>query len=826
MKKNLLLFLIFSFFIGLVSCVPTKNLLPNEKLLYNQKIEGTEKVDPDELIVYYRQQPNRRILYLPITPYLYFYYLGKSNYTTQDSLNFIKDKEELQLKYDKKLAEYENVTTQKEINKRNRIRNKYDKKLVKANDKIENGNWFMRSLGEEPAIFDTTLMKQTADQMNLALRQKGFFSNTVTPEVSYHRKDSQKVVVTYKIQEGKGQRIRNIDYQIQDSTIKQLIFADSSKRLFNQKNRYNESKLAAERERITAHLRNNGYFDFTKQFVFFDVDSLVQDAPFQSDITIVIENPLATLKEKHKRHKRFVVDSVKMIIDGNVFGAVQSVPERSKYDSIKYVEYKQNYSKRVLNNKIQLRPHHYYSQEHEAQTQRSLTQLNMFRFVNMRHDTTGGKFITTIFANSHTKYNLSLEGGIGINVSQIIPGPFFSISLLNRNTFGGGELLEFNGRGAIEYQAAIQGLSVNVNQALRTQQFNFSTNLTLPQFVFPFSKKIQQRLGKYNARTQFQIGYANTDRPEYTRTNAEFAMRYNWNKIPYKTYQIDAIDVLLTNTTRINSSFLQNLEELAANGNNLIFNFSRSLTTTVGGSYIYNDNLTERKVARYFKQFAEYGGTFLSLNNKNRLDSTEILSDTLNFYRFFRTDTDFRYYKPVGKKSVLAYRARLGIAKPFGRESVLPYERYFFVGGGNSLRAWKPRRLGPGSYSPRLANGDYDTRFEQPGELLLELSFEWRRDLMKYVETAIFFDAGNVWMISQDNARPNAEFEFDRFWKEIALNTGLGLRLDFSFLIIRADVGIRLYDPTLPLSGRWVGNKLFQSPFQNSAVNIAIGYPF
>jgi outer membrane protein assembly factor BamA len=826
MKNYCFLLFIFLLFIGSLSCVPTKNLAPNDRLLYNQNIDGTEKVDSDELAVYYRQQPNRRILSLPITPYLYFYYLGKSNYTPQDSLNFIAEKENLTLEYDKKLAEYENATTQKQINKRNRIKNKYEKKLLKANDKIENGNWFMRSLGEKPTIFDTTLMKQTADQMNLALRQKGYFSNTVTPELSYHRKDSQKVVVTYKIQEGKAQRIRNIDYQIQDSTIQQLIFSDSSKRLFNQKNRYNESQLAAERERITNHLRNNGYFDFTKQFVFFDVDSLIQDAPFQSDIRIAIENPLSNAKNKNRKHKRFLVDSVKVIIDGNVFGASQSSPERSKYDSIKYIEYKQNYSKRVLNTKIQLRPNQYYSQEHEAQTQRSLTQLNMFRFVNMRHDTTGGKFITTVFANSHTKYNLSLEGGIGVNVSQIIPGPFFSVSLLNRNTFGGGELLEFNGRGAIEYQAAIQGLSLNVTQALRTQQFNFSTNLTLPQFAFPFSKKIQQQLGKYNARTQFQIGFANTDRPEYTRTNAEFAMRYNWNKIPYKTYQIDAIDILLTNTTRINESFLANLEELAANGNNLIFNFSRSLTTTVGGSYIYNTNLFDRKKARYFRQFAEYGGTFLSLNNRNRLDSTQVLSDTLNFYRFARIDSDFRYYKPIGKKSILAYRARLGVAKPLANDGVLPYERYFFIGGGNSLRAWRPRRLGPGSYSPRLPNGDYDVRFEQPGELLLELSFEWRRDLMKYVETAVFFDAGNVWMISNDKARPNSEFEFNRFWKEIALNTGLGLRLDFSFLIVRADIGIRLYDPTFPLSERWVGNKLFQSPFQNSAVNIAIGYPF
>ncbi len=315
MKTKLFLlfitFLISFLSIGLFSCVPTKNLAPDEKLLYNQKIEGTNEVDSDQLAVYYRQQPNRRILYLPITPYLYFYYLGKSNYTTQDSLGFVEDKKELELKYDKKLAEYENATTQKEINKRNKIRNKYEKKLLKANDKIENGNWFMRSLGEKPAIFDTTLMKQTAEQMNLALRQKGYFSNTVTPEVSYTKNDTQKVVVTYKIDEGKAQRIRNIDYQISDSTIKEFVFADSSNRLFNYQNKYDESKLSAERERITNYLRNNGYFDFTKQFVFFDVDSLIDDAPFQSDITIAIENPLPTPKEKNRKHKRFVVNSVK-----------------------------------------------------------------------------------------------------------------------------------------------------------------------------------------------------------------------------------------------------------------------------------------------------------------------------------------------------------------------------------------------------------------------------------------------------------------------------------------------------------------------------------
>jgi outer membrane protein assembly factor BamA len=191
-----------------------------------------------------------------------------------------------------------------------------------------------------------------------------------------------------------------------------------------------------------------------------------------------------------------------------------------------------------------------------------------------------------------------------------------------------------------------------------------------------------------------------------------------------------------------------------------------------------------------------------------------------------RLDNDFRYYKSLSRSTKLALRLHAGAAFPFGSVGVLPYERYFFAGGGNSLRAWQQRRLGPGSYTPPLLeDGSFDYRFEQPGELIWESSIELRQKLFGFVEGAVFVDAGNVWMLTQDSRR-GSEFNVNRFWKEFAVGTGFGMRFDFTFLIIRADVGIKVIDPALPEGNRFVGDRLWRYPLRESSLNVAIGYPF
>jgi outer membrane protein assembly factor BamA len=179
----------------------------------------------------------------------------------------------------------------------------------------------------------------------------------------------------------------------------------------------------------------------------------------------------------------------------------------------------------------------------------------------------------------------------------------------------------------------------------------------------------------------------------------------------------------------------------------------------------------------------------------------------------------------------VAFRVNFGLAVPYGDNQVLPYEKYYFAGGSNSIRAWQPRRLGPGSYRPLNEEGTaIDYSFEQQGELLLETSIEFRRNLLGFIDGAIFIDAGNVWSLQSNDSRENASFSFSRFYKEIAVGTGIGMRFNFQFLIMRLDWGIKVYDPAKNEGDRFVFDKDFRTgQFANQqlgVLNIGIGYPF
>ncbi len=154
----------------------------------------------------------------------------------------------------------------------------------------------------------------------------------------------------------------------------------------------------------------------------------------------------------------------------------------------------------------------------------------------------------------------------------------------------------------------------------------------------------------------------------------------------------------------------------------------------------------------------------------------------LQFYRFLRFNSDFRYYIPQGKHSTWAFRVNVGIAHAYGPSKSLPYEKFFFAGGSNSVRAWAPRRLGLGGSRDSIrTDGVYDYSYEQPGDILLEASAEYRRDIISFLEGAVFIDAGNTWLTRADSNNVNGDFKFNRFYKEIAVGGGVGLRFDFSF---------------------------------------------
>jgi outer membrane protein assembly factor BamA len=502
------------------------------------------------------------------------------------------------------------------------------------------------------------------------------------------------------------------------------------------------------------------------------------------------------------------------------------------------------YSTRILSQRVFIHAESLYSRATTLNTQRQLANLGIFKFVNINYDTSGAKFVANIFTSPLNRYSWSNEAGL--TVTQGFPGPYYNMSFLKRNLFGGLEIFELNGRFGFEGVSA----ATEKENIYKSVTGNLNASVTFPQFLFPMSAAAIIRLGKYNPKTKVLAGYTYTDRPEYNRRTTTFSHTYTWENGRTSQYSFTLANLnIIRSTINPSTNFDSVLNALRDQGNNLINTFNPSFVSSLIFSWTWNPNeygnTTDNSM--FLRTSVESGGTtlnFIKLGNNENFEG-------LQLYKYLRFNVDFRRNRILNNNSVLAYRVNTGLAWSYIDGDFLPYEKYFFAGGSNSVRAWRPRRLGLGSYPPILssderADGLFDYSFEKPGEILLEGSIELRQKLFGFVSGAVFLDWGNVWSfreIRRDSAvleasnqpqwtgQGSSKFNFDTFYKEIGIGTGFGLRFDFSFLVLRLDAGIKVYDPARQKNDRFVlDNVKFFKPFgfgrEPVIFNVGIGYPF
>jgi outer membrane protein assembly factor BamA len=497
------------------------------------------------------------------------------------------------------------------------------------------------------------------------------------------------------------------------------------------------------------------------------------------------------------------------------------------YNGITYKYVKDIYSKKILDRRVFQYPGQRFSRTDMLETQRQLLNLDNFKFVNINYDTIGNRFIANIFTSPLKKYQMSNEAGV--NVTEGLPGPFYNLTLITRNVFRGLENLEISG--TIGYEGVAS--ATDRSKVYTSLEMGAFLSLIFPQFLLPLKLSLKSRFGQFNPKTTFSAGFAFTNRNEYKRAGFNTYLNYSWQKNLEKFFNVRIADVSLIRSTIKDPAFQDALDDIKARGNNFWRTFKPSLVLSTSFSKTRNFNqytsYLSRKAA-FLKYTIEAGGSILNFMDVDYLDTTG-----LELYKYVKLTGDYRKYLAISPKTKIAYRIRAGIATPYAKNDVLPYEKYLFIGGSNSNRAWRPRRLGPGSY----ANVDtvyadtgtilnYNDNFEQPGELLLEANFELRTQVIGFFHTALFVDAGNIWTLNRDPQRPGAHFEFNRFYKEIALGAGIGARFDFTFLLLRLDMGFRMYDPSLPSGYRWFTqyNTDKITGIDKIIFNLAIGYPF
>ena len=808
-------------------CVGTRYLEKDQKLLYKQSIEATRGFSTEGLNDIYAQKANRRLFGL-FNSLTWMYYWGEKSFAKDTSWpnrsknDFIRKKEKKEKKYDKKIAA---AKSQRKINN---LKFRKQQKMDTYNFNIENGNLPMQ-WGEKVSVYDTLSIKASIEKLDNYLFNHGYFLGKTKTEINEYKK---RVSVKYVLVPGQPFVYDTILYQVVDSAVNKIIMKSKELSKIRIADRYDQKKLSDERDRVDLDLKDHGYYAFSKQYIDFKVDTA-----YHHRHAIALQMDVADPASIND-HKVFTIDSVNFTTDASVKGSEASKRISTMYHNIRFHYFTDLYSKKILTNRVFLYRDSLYSRTNTFATQRQLANLDIFKFVNINYDTSGGKFIASIFTSPLDRYAWTNEAGV--TVTQGFPGPYYSLSFKKRNIFQGLEIFELNGRFGFEGVAS----ATELGNIYKSTEANINTSVTFPQFLFPLGKRAEG-LGRYNPKTRLLAGFTYTDRPEYRRSNVTIAGTYTWESKRRTIYSLTPINLQVIQSTT-DSAFNATLENLQkTQGNNLINSFKPSLVSSMLFAMTWNPrNYGNTERDSYFVRLtAESGGTLF-----NFYTPQYAIERGLEIYKYIRLGIDFRSKKIIDRNTSVAYRINSGIAYSYGGNNALPYEKYFFVGGSNSVRSWRPRRLGIGSFPPLLSenpqnNGLFDYRYEKPGEIMLEGSIEWRQKLFGFVNGAIFIDAGNVWIFQQATAPPpgsttadwaaqgNTKFYLDKFYKEIAIGTGFGLRFDFTFLVLRLDVGIKAWDPSRAEGDRFVLNRFrFFKPFGTDKepviYNVGIGYPF
>jgi hypothetical protein len=805
--KSLKYILFLSSALVLSACSLTKNLADGEYALYENKLKGVKTADEEALANLYIAEPNTRI---PLTNKS----LGVSIYRMGEAFfDSVKVANKLENATQERDSIQNLLTENQEQNKLIKRSDKLASKIKTYEEKLEFGNFLMRT-GNPVTKLDSSEVTRTVSEIDNYLYNHGYLDSEVTYEVATKKK---KAEVIYLVNEKQPYLIDSIYTSTENEEILKLLRENNSETHLHLGDKYVQDEFVAERNRLEDLLKNNGFFMFNKSFIDYN---LYYDS---SKRTINVQQRILqpTFAEKHEV---YTMDSIsfsvnppsKDFIDQDIL---------KEYRGINFDFYRDRYSEKILSSRIFFQKGGVYNRSSFIETQKQLSNLDLFRFINISFDTLGTSLQAKIITQPNQKYQLTNQ--VGLSITEQLPGPFFSASLRNRNFFRAGEILEYN------FRAGLEGVASATDQGVyQSRELGTSASVIFPRFLIPFYQSSLQKFGKYNPNTRTQLGYNYTNRPEYTRSGLNGLVSYTWaTRNNRQQFTINAADLNYIRTPQIQDEFLQILIDLQNQGNNLIWSFLPSFISSISAQSVINfnqyGNFTKNS-ASLLRLFAESGGT--TLNFLNIADNSEA-TDIANF-QWLKFQADFRRYYPIDSKQTVAYRANFGIAQPYGiSNGILPYEKYFFAGGGTSIRAWQARRLGPGSYSPRVGErGPYDYPIEQPAEMIFETMLEYRRKLFGYFDLALFIDAGNSWMIGADNSRPGADFRFNRFYKELAFGTGIGLRMDFDFLVIRLDMATKAIDPSQPEGDRWVlDNVTFRNPLGvrgQTVLNFGIGYPF
>ena len=673
-----------------------------------------------------------------------------------------------------------------------------------------------KKFGEEPVYLSDADPHSTEQILKNRLENRGYFYSRVDFSVE-EKREQKTAAIHYKAMLPKEPYVME-KYRMDNDSLEiyREIKKTLSESLVKEGDPFNLALLKLERERIDRELKQKGYYNFSNNFLIFEADTNQYDRKkFDLFLRLKKQVPQEAIKP-------YVVKRV------NIYPNYQIGTDSLKRDSVRYngKNYIQNeifFKPAKLDPYILLEEGELYNPVESGKTSRRLTSLGTYKFVNIRYDVLDSlsndslEFLeANIFLSPLNKRAIRAELQ-ALTKSNSFAGPHLAITYSNRNLFKGGEILHLTGKAGYEKQFSKQSNAGNSSIILGVE-----SDLIIPRMLFPL--KINYNWFEYSIpKTKISAGFEYLNRSNlFSLFSVTGSFGYIWKANRYITHELNPFSVnyvQLTNESERFSKILESNPFLASS-------FNQQFIAGLTYSFLYNGMVDVNDTHQFFLNAnLDVAGNILDMLSNGETPKKFL---GLNFAQYAKIDADFRYHFKLNQEQTIATRFFAGLGIPYGNSDVMPFSRQYFAGGPYSIRAFQIRSLGPGAYHPE---GDL-SYYDQAGNIRLEANVEYRFPIYQFLKGAIFADAGNVWNTKRNNLPPGDELTEEQkqilekgtfgsnFIDQVAVGTGVGLRLDIQSFVIRFDLAAPLRTPWLEKGSRW------EFRYNEPVFNFAIGYPF
>ncbi len=769
MKRKVQLYLYITLVALLTSCSVNK-FIPEEHYLLDEVhiISDTEEVQPSMFTSYIRQNPNAKWFNLVKVPMHIYCMSGK------DSTNSF--------------------------------------------------NRFLQKLGDAPVIYDANVTQKSQREIEKAVRNMGYMRAKVELETEVKK---NRIKVNYRIKAGRPYIIQQIAYNIDDMTINDFIEKDTIHSYLHTGMPFDVVALDNERNRITKLLQNNGYYKFHKDFIVYQADTVRNT--FQVNLTMKLLPFQLKKEDVPTKHRQYTIRNVNFLTEDNLINQENNY---TGYQSLQHKGLQIFYQDKMyirpntLSNFNYIRPNKLYSEQDVQNTYTSMGRLRALKYTNIRFDEVldndSAQLNANVLLTKGKNQSLSFEIE-GTNSAGDL-GAAASMTFQHRNVFKGSETFTMKVRGAYE---AITGLQEGYEND-DYKEYGIEASLNFPEFKFPFLSADFKR--KIRATSEVGLSFNSQNRPEFTRTLASAKWGYRWVDRKSSQHRFDLLDVNYIYVPWKSENFKNYLENLTDRNSILIKSYEDQLIVRMGYTYTYNSANDKSRTSTNRNSYSirmnlEEAGNLLYLGSKAihsapKEDKGYVIAN-IPFAQYIKGDIDFARNWNIDERNSLVFHIGMGVAYPYGNSQVLPFEKRYFSGGPNSVRGWSVRSLGPGSYKGTEGNMNY---INHSGDIKLDVNLEYRTHLFWKFNGAAFIDAGNIWNIRDYEGQEEGTFRFNRFYKQLAVAYGLGLRFDLDYLIIRFDGGMKAVNPMKTGKDKY---PFLRPKFSRDfAFHFAVGYPF